>query len=64
MSQNTGDLCFVSLVLTCTETGESRFLSPLHVKHRKTNPNITVKIVDGVEKFLHVQEGPKVHPAG
>ena len=36
-----------SLLLTCTETGESRFLSPLHVKHRKTNPNITEKLLTG-----------------
>ena len=34
-----------SLLLTCTETGESRFLSPLRVKHRKTNPNITEKLL-------------------
>ena len=39
-----------SLLLTCSETGESRFLSPLHVKHRKTNPkvpNITEKLLTG-----------------
>ena len=35
------------LLLTCTETGESRCLSLLHVKHRKTHPNMTEKLLTG-----------------
>ena len=55
-----------SLLLTCSETGESRFLSPLHVNTGRPTPSSQHywKIVDWVENFLHVQEGPKVHPAG
>ena len=48
-----------SLLLTCTETGESRFLSPLHVYHRKTNPNITEKLLTESKNSNMYKRAPK-----
>ena len=48
-----------SLLLTCTETGESRFLSPLHVNHRKTNPYITDKLLTGSKNSNMYKRAPK-----
>ena len=48
-----------SVLLTCTETGESKFLSPLHVNHRKTNPNITGKLLTGSKNSNMYKRAPK-----